>query len=290
MSELHQSGLHPDADQLNAFVEHALPPHERERTLVAPAGCPECPAIVSLSLPPAAEAAHPQAEPVRRPWSLGWNLGWNLAWPVAVAFAALVPLVLYVHKMEIARSHTSIPAEIAESRPAAPPLAPPASAPLLSPEVPSPHAGMEKSAGRPAATASPSRKRPEPVPPPPTAFAQIVSTGAATGAAAAPPNPPAGTPQPPAASPGGPARFSAGLAASGGSRPATPSSGNSGIYGGTGQSNLNENYIEGVPVPPTPAPPPSLPPPPAAAASAGAATQTVTVTDAPPMLETSDAT
>src|ERR1039457_6324405 len=94
MSDLHQSGLHPDADQLNAFVEHALPPHERERTLAHLAGCPACRAVVSLSLPPAAEAAHPHAAPVRRPWFLGWNL----AWPVAVAFAALVPLVLYVHR------------------------------------------------------------------------------------------------------------------------------------------------------------------------------------------------
>src|ERR1039457_229904 len=221
MSDLHQSGLHPDADQLNAFVEHALPPHERERTLAHLAGCPACRAVVSLSLPPADEAPRPQATPARRPWFHGWNL----AWPVAVAFAALVPLVLYVHKMEIARSHTSIPAEIAESRPAPPPLAPPASTPLLSPKVPSPHAGMEKSAGRPAPTASPSGKRPEPVAPPPppppapTAFAQIVSSAAAVGAAAAPPNPPA-APQPPAASPGT-ARFSAGLGASGGSRPAT---------------------------------------------------------------------
>jgi hypothetical protein len=278
MSELHQSGLHPDADQLNAFVEHALPPHERQRTLAHLAGCPVCRAIVSLSLPPVAEAAHPHAEPVRRPWFLGWNLGWNLAWPVAVAFAALVPLVLYVHRTETSRSRAAAPSEIAESRPPAPPLAPPASSPMLADKAPSPHAGMEKSAGRPAATASPSGKRPEPVAPPPspTAFAQIVPSAAAAGAAVPPPNPPA-------ASPGGTARFSAGLGASGGSRPATAGSGNSGIYGGTGQTNLNENYIEGVPVASAPAPPP------AAAATTGAAMQTVTVTDAPPMLETSDA-
>jgi hypothetical protein len=82
------------------------------------------------------------------------------------------------------------------------------------------------------------------------------------------------------------------MGASGGSRPATAGSGNSGIYGGTGQSNLNGNYIEGMPVASAPAAPPPPPPPPAAAASADAATAaatTVTVTDAPPMLETSDA-
>src|ERR1017187_7111476 len=109
MSELHQSGLHPDADQLNAFVEHALPPHERERTLAHLAGCPACRAVVSLSLPPTAEAAHPHAEPVHRRW---FSLR-NLAWPVAVAFAALVPLVLYVHRTETARSHAAAPTEIA---------------------------------------------------------------------------------------------------------------------------------------------------------------------------------
>jgi hypothetical protein len=71
------------------------------------------------------------------------------------------------------------------------------------------------------------------------------------------------------------------LGGSGGSRPATPDLGNSGIYGGTGQSNLDANYIEGVPAASAAAAPP-------VAATAGAAT-TVTVTDAPLMLETSDA-
>ena len=52
MSDLTQFGQHPDADQLTAFVEHALPPHEREQTLAHLATCEHCRAVVALSLPP----------------------------------------------------------------------------------------------------------------------------------------------------------------------------------------------------------------------------------------------
>ncbi len=53
MSELLQAGQHPDADQLNAFVEHTLPAHEQQQTLAHLAVCPACRQIVALSLPPA---------------------------------------------------------------------------------------------------------------------------------------------------------------------------------------------------------------------------------------------
>ena len=70
MSELLQSGLHPDADQLNAFVEQALPAHEHQQTLAHLAVCPGCRAIVALSLPEIDEAVQPQTIPApRRP---GW--------------------------------------------------------------------------------------------------------------------------------------------------------------------------------------------------------------------------
>ena len=53
MSELLQSGQHPDADQLSAFLEHALPAHEQEETLAHLAICPHCRSIVALSMPTA---------------------------------------------------------------------------------------------------------------------------------------------------------------------------------------------------------------------------------------------
>ena len=51
MSETLQSGRHPDADQISAFVESALPAYEREQVLDHLAVCTECRAIVALSLP-----------------------------------------------------------------------------------------------------------------------------------------------------------------------------------------------------------------------------------------------
>ena len=56
MSEILQAGQHPDADQLNAFVEHTLPAHEQQQTLAHLAICPACRQIVALSLPPADES------------------------------------------------------------------------------------------------------------------------------------------------------------------------------------------------------------------------------------------
>ena len=53
MSELFQSGQHPDADQLSAFMEHALPAHEQEQTLAHLFICPRCGVIVALASIPA---------------------------------------------------------------------------------------------------------------------------------------------------------------------------------------------------------------------------------------------
>ena len=79
MSDLIQLGQHPDADQLNAFVEHALPAHEREQTLAHLAGCAECREIVALSLPPLEEAPVVEADSVAKAgfgkWFSGWPLG-----------------------------------------------------------------------------------------------------------------------------------------------------------------------------------------------------------------------
>ncbi len=93
MSENFQSGYHPDADQIAAFVERALPVHEREQLLDHLAGCQECRAIVALSLPEVEEPAKPSPAVARRPW---WA-SWGLAWPAAAAIAALSFFVLYVH-------------------------------------------------------------------------------------------------------------------------------------------------------------------------------------------------
>jgi Carboxypeptidase regulatory-like domain len=84
MSEALQFGQHPDADQISAFVEQALPAHEREQMLDHLAVCQECRTIVALSLPEIEEPAQPQRVVAGKPW----RLGWTLAWPVAAAIIA----------------------------------------------------------------------------------------------------------------------------------------------------------------------------------------------------------
>jgi hypothetical protein len=91
MSEALQFGQHPDADQISAFVEQALPAHEREQMLDHLAMCQECRAIVALSLPEVEEPAQTQRVVARKPW---WR-GWTLAWPVAAAIIAGAFIIVY---------------------------------------------------------------------------------------------------------------------------------------------------------------------------------------------------
>jgi hypothetical protein len=106
MSELLQTGQHPDADQLSAFIEHALPAHEHESVLAHLAICPDCRSVVTVSMPPVEQLPEVQPKPVRRPWFSGWNL----VWPVAAAFAALILIAVLVHK----GGGNATPAQIAE--------------------------------------------------------------------------------------------------------------------------------------------------------------------------------
>jgi Carboxypeptidase regulatory-like domain/Putative zinc-finger len=111
MSELLQHGQHPDADQLNAFVEHALSPHEQEQTLAHLAICPDCRSIVALSQP-VEEVPELESEPVRKPWFLGWNL----VWPAAAALTGVVLFFLHVHNVANTGSSATAPNQMAESR------------------------------------------------------------------------------------------------------------------------------------------------------------------------------
>src|SRR5271166_4247000 len=98
MSIQFQPGQHPSADQLAAFAEHALPPHEQQQTLTHLARCAECRRIVYL-----AQEAIPAPAPA--PMRRQWFSGWALAWPVAAALACLVVVTLLM------REHTARPAE-----------------------------------------------------------------------------------------------------------------------------------------------------------------------------------
>jgi hypothetical protein len=93
MSQHLQSAYHPDADQIGAFLEQALPAHERDQMLDHLAVCPECRAIVALSLPELEQPIEPPPVPTRKSW---WS-GWSLAWPLAGALTAAAFAVFYIH-------------------------------------------------------------------------------------------------------------------------------------------------------------------------------------------------
>jgi len=129
MSDLLQSGYHPDADQLNAFVEHALPDHERQQTLAHLAVCPDCRAIVALSVPPVEVSA---PEPFRK----SWFSGWNLAWPVVAALAGLVAFFVHIRNVPIDRKGADAPSQVAISHSPPAHLPAPATSQVSNPKPP----------------------------------------------------------------------------------------------------------------------------------------------------------
>ncbi len=118
MNQNLQFGNHPDAESLNAFVEQALPPEEREQILAHMASCSRCRQVVflvqetadteSLHLVAAAAAQVPDhsaslprlagsrsAEPVVR--RKAWLAGWRWAWIPATAMAGILSVVMFQH-------------------------------------------------------------------------------------------------------------------------------------------------------------------------------------------------
>ena len=153
MSDLLQSrnnpdGQHPDADQLNAFVEQTLPEHERADTLAHLAECANCREIVALSLPPLEDAAAVVADTVPVPWFAGWFAGWKLVWIAAPALAGLALLTVHLRNLPTSQNRAAVPGQVAESRPPVPP-------PLVpEPEIPKTPREGEPSR-RPAKAAKP---------------------------------------------------------------------------------------------------------------------------------------
>lgn len=125
-----ESGYHPDADQISAFVEHALPAHEQQQMLAHLAVCPECRATVTMSMPLENELPAPAEEQRNR-----WFAGWRLAMPVA-AFAAIAFLIVFLvrdssRRQQALRTHVQIatlqaPAPSAIAPPSIKPAQPPA--------------------------------------------------------------------------------------------------------------------------------------------------------------------
>jgi hypothetical protein len=147
MSEYLQFGQHPDADQVSAFVEQALPAHEQEQMLGHLAVCSECRAVVALSLPIVEEPAKLPAMHVRKPWFSGWNF----AWSTAAVFAALAIFAVYLYRANHAPNAPS-PNQMASVHPP-PPIASPAGSSAASAK-PAQHGSSTQSTGKTSAASA----------------------------------------------------------------------------------------------------------------------------------------
>lgn len=95
MSQLLQPGQHLDPDQLNAFVEHALPEHERLATLAHISECSHCRQIVFLS-----QQAEQSITPLPQPapeWKRWFNSTPALTLAAASLACALVAVSVHLH-------------------------------------------------------------------------------------------------------------------------------------------------------------------------------------------------
>ena len=98
MNSTSQPDFHPDAESLNAFVEQALAEPERLRILGHIASCSRCRQVVYLAQEAASGEETPAhaAAPAFRPAIL-WT-SWRFAWVPAAAMAAIVTLVIFLHR------------------------------------------------------------------------------------------------------------------------------------------------------------------------------------------------
>jgi hypothetical protein len=294
MTQALQSGQHPDADQLSAFVEHALPPHEQQQMLAHLAVCPDCREIAYLAQSAVVEeaAAHPRPVAAHRPWFSGWNL----ALPAGLAVAFLVILTVHLRNVGTGKNETQVDktARLEQS----PPLsqtAPPT--PQAVPQKPIP-APIQKPPGTDArstdALAAGSASHAVPMHPSPRQSSLNGSLAGRRGTALPSPNPGAASnaalgeqPRQTIAGAGFLSASPAPAAAVAASAPAAQSAAISNVdavhrelrssatqYNSTTvtvQNSLNQAF-QAAPPPPPPAP--------------VAINETVTVTDAPAMLET----
>jgi len=142
MSDFLQSGQHPGADQVSAFVDHALPAHEREEMLAHLAVCAECREIVALSLPPIQAAAVASEREKRR-----WFRGLMILAPTA-AVAGLAAVLLITHFAKSSRDRNNVPEpRVALQTPTAPPRT--ASTPPAPAERPAPAEHPKENAKQP---------------------------------------------------------------------------------------------------------------------------------------------
>ena len=100
-----QHGQHPDADQLNAFMEKALPEHERLATLAHLAACEGCRDIVFLAQKDLLPEVPVAAEQNSQPW---WRVWWRPALVAGAAFACLALVLVSVERQLVVKNQTRL--------------------------------------------------------------------------------------------------------------------------------------------------------------------------------------
>lgn len=119
MTPTTQSGMHPDAGSLTAFVEQQLPATERDQVLAHMANCSRCREVVFLAQRAAAEeipeiAVVPAPTPPKGGRS--WFASWHWTWVPIAAIAGLVGVAVVLHfrhpapEMQIAKNGLQIDA------------------------------------------------------------------------------------------------------------------------------------------------------------------------------------
>jgi hypothetical protein len=131
MSGNTQFDLHPGAESLNAFAEHALAEEERERIAAHLAMCGRCREIAFLAQGAAEEMTQVAATTPRGAERERWYKNWRLTWIPAAALAASVTVAYVIHVQRIAPGtqiakveRQAAPAIEAQQKPAPPPSQP----------------------------------------------------------------------------------------------------------------------------------------------------------------------
>ena len=163
MTTLLQPGNHPDADQLTAFAENALPPHEQQQTLAHLATCADCRNLVYLAQQ-ASPIELPQPQPI--PAHRAWFASWKLAFPAAAALACLIFLTIHLRTTTTPQNPPPTAVVVQQTPP--PPL------PAAQATIPAPLAATSAQPSRPPRSSCASR----PAPPQPAIAADAMAAAA----------------------------------------------------------------------------------------------------------------
>jgi hypothetical protein len=109
MSRTNQLDLHPDAESLNAFVEHLLPEQERQRILAHTAACSRCRQVIYLAQEAAVDADQPAPEslisPIPAKRSVPWFTNLRFALASVTACVALITLSIFLYPKRTPSTH-----------------------------------------------------------------------------------------------------------------------------------------------------------------------------------------